>query len=79
MSIAYQPAMTAEPVRTRPISTHPEPGRAGSPHTFVLVEEPARAWTIVKIVGLVALTALSAALATAIVLGGALFAVLNLH
>ena len=78
MSIAYQPAMTAEPVRTRPLSTHPEPGRAGSPHSLVLVEEPARAWTIAKIGGLVAITAFSAALATAIILGGALFAVLNL-
>jgi hypothetical protein len=86
VAIAYQPAMTAEPVTTRPISMQPEPtrvhsvqpARPTSPHTLVLVEEPLRAWTVAKIAGLVAITALSAALAAAIVVGGALFAVLTI-
>ena len=55
-----------------------EPGLPRSPHALVLVDGPSRAWTILKITGLVAVTALSTALATAIILGGALFAVLTI-
>ena len=85
MAIAHQPAMTTESVRARPAPANPpSPDRSAQPrgsraaHGFVLVDEPNRAWTLVKIAGLVALTALSAALATAIIAGGVLFAVLNL-
>jgi len=87
VAIAHQPAMTAEPVATRPVPVSPDgtvvpsqrPAGSRSVHGLVPVEEPSRAWTVAKIAGLVALTALSAALATAIVVGGALFAVLNLR
>ena len=75
MSIAYQPATTAEPVGTRP-GTRPEPAR--STHAPVLVEEHRRAWTFVKIAGLLAITALGAALATAVILGAALFTALTI-
>jgi len=61
--------MTAEAVRTRP----------SSPHSFAVIEEPARSWTLAKIAGLVAITALSAALTAAIVIGAALFAVLTIR
>ncbi|MDQ1511027.1 MAG: hypothetical protein QOG50_2871, partial [Actinomycetota bacterium] len=40
---------------------------------------PARAWTAARIVGLVAATAFGVALATAVVVGTALFALLNFH
>ena len=75
MAIAHQPAMTTEAVPTRP----PAPaGFARSGHELVLVDEPVRAWTLAKIVGLVAITAISAAVAVAIVAGGALFAILTI-
>jgi hypothetical protein len=78
--------MTAEAVRTRPIPAQPEPAGAdvaqplpaSSPHSLVLIEEPVLAWTVAKIAGLVAITALSAALTAAIVIGAALFAVLTI-
>ena len=76
MAIAHQSAMTAEAVSTRPPST---PRPAHSAHALALVEEPSRTWTIAKIGGLVAITAVSVALCAAIVVGGALFALLNLH
>jgi hypothetical protein len=71
--IARQPAMTTEGVSTRP----PPPRLATSPHELVFVEEPTRAWTLVKITGLIAITAVSVALCAAILAGGALFAILN--
>ena len=70
MNIAYQSATTDPPVQAR--ARH-----AGSPHQLVLTEHEPRAWTIVKLVGLLALTAFGAALATAILAGTALFALLN--
>lgn len=82
MVIAHQPATTAGPVSTRPAATTPDATRAGgtppasvrSPHELVLVEEPLRAWTVVKIAALLAITALTAAMAAAMLFGGALFA-----
>ena len=82
MAIAHQPATTAGPVSTRPPVATPDATRAGgtqpapvrSAHALVLVEEPVRAWTVVKIAALLAITALSAAMVAAIVFGAALFA-----
>ena len=62
--------MPSEPDRTRP-------RLARSPHELVLVEHPPRALTIAKIAGLVAITTLGVALATAILAGGVLFAILS--
>ena len=80
MAIAHQPATTAAPVLTRPpVTTRKRPpleratARA-SAHELVLVEEPLRTWTVFKIAALLAITALTAAMATAILFGGALFA-----
>ena len=82
MVIAHQPATIAEPVSTRPPVTTPDatPARAAQPppvrsaHELVFVEEPFRTWTIFKIAALLAITALTAAMAAAIVFCGALFA-----
>ena len=67
MAIAHQTAMTAEAISTRP---PPMPRPARSAHALVLVEEPPRVWTVAKIGGLVAITAVSVALCAAIVAGG---------
>src|SRR4029079_2863260 len=67
VNIAYQPATSADAHSARP-------QLARAPHELVLTEEPSRARTFAKIVGLLAITALCAALATAIVAGTALFA-----
>ena len=72
MAIAPQPAMTTETARARPRFARP-------PHGHVAAEQPPRTWTLAKIVGLVALTAFAAALATATVAGIALFALLNMR
>jgi hypothetical protein len=76
VAIAHQSAMTAEAVSTRP---QPMPRPAHSAHALTLVEEPSRVWTVAKIGGLIAITAVSVALCAAILAGGALFAILNLH
>ena len=71
MNIAYQPATSDD--------AHPTRAQfARSPHELVLTEAPTRAYTFAKIAGLLAITALGAALATAIVAGTALFALLNI-
>jgi hypothetical protein len=70
VAIAPQPAMTPDPVSTRPALPR-------SPHAQVPVDLPPRGWTAAHIVGLVAGTALCAALATAVVAGCVLFALLN--
>ena len=75
MAIAHQSAMTAEAVSTRP-PRRPDP--RARPRAQ-LVEEPPRIWTLAKIGGLIAITAVSVALCAAILAGGALFAILNLH
>ena len=72
MAIAQQPAMTTEAITTRPQFPR-------SPHELVATDATPRAWTVAKILGLVALTAIGAALATAIVAGVALFALLSVH
>jgi hypothetical protein len=64
--------MTTEAIATRPRF-------ARSPHELVAAETRPRAWTVVKILGLVALTAVGAALATALVAGIALFTLLSFH
>ena len=71
MSIAYQPATTADPFPARP-----RPAR--SPHELVLVEDAPRAVTMAKVAGLLAVTAFGAAIVTAIVAGIALFALVNI-
>jgi len=48
-----------------------------SPHELVPVEPPKRAWTLAKIAGLLAVTGVGVTLLLAIVVGAALFALLN--
>ena len=58
-----------------PVSTRPERPRVS--HRLVGSPRPSRAWAGVRIVGLVVATALGAALATALVVGAALFALMT--
>ena len=69
MAIAHQPVMTPDPVRSRPIRLR----RAGT----LPDDRPSRAWTATRIFGLLLATASCVALATAVVAGTALFALLN--
>ena len=71
MVIAYQPATTPDPVSARPAFPR-------GPHELVRVDRPRRSWTALRLTALVAATAICVALATAIVAGTALFALLNL-
>lgn len=71
MAIAYQPAMTPDPVSARP-------ERRRGPHELIAVDLPPKSWTALRLGALLAATAICVALATAIVAGTALFAVLNL-
>jgi hypothetical protein len=59
------------------VSTRPPLVRAS--RMLVPVEEASPAWTLAKIVGLVALAAFGTALATAMVAGSALFMLFSLH
>ena len=70
MAIAYQPVTAPQPISTRPRRAP----RAGT----VPIELPSRAWTTARIIALVAATAFCMALATAVVVGTAFFALLNL-
>ena len=70
MNIAYQSATTDPPVQARA-------RLATSPHELVRIEEMSCTWTIVKLAGLLALTTMGAAIATAILAGTALFALVN--
>ena len=70
MSIAHQSATPVPPKRARL-------GLTRAPHGLVTVDEPALAWTIAKIAGLLFLTAITVALVSAIVAGTAFFAILN--
>lgn len=72
MAIAYQPVMAPERISTRPARPRRVLVRT------VPVAVPTRAWTTARIAGLIAATALCVALATAIVVGSAFFALLNL-
>jgi hypothetical protein len=71
VAIAHQPVMAPAPVSTRR-------SRPRTSHRLVAVDLRSRAWTAARIVGLVAATAFAVALATAVVAGTALFALLNL-
>ena len=71
MAIDPQPATTPVPFLTRPPATRP-------PHRVVLVDRPSRVWTLAKLAGLVTVTTLGVALTTAVVVGAAVFAVLNI-
>ena len=70
MAIAYQPVTAPDPITTRP--THHWRVRA-----TVAVDVPSRASTTIRLLGLLAATALSIALAVAVVAGAALFAVMS--
>lgn len=72
MAIDPQPAMTPLLFQARPPAARP-------PHRVVQVEEPPRALTLAKIVGLVALTTAGVALTIAVVAGAAVFAILNIR
>ena len=75
MAIAYQPVTAPDPISTRPAGSR-RPYRV-VPYRMVAADRPGRLWTAVRIVTLVAATALCVALATAVVAGAALFALLN--
>lgn len=70
MAIAHQPATTPDPASARPELRR-------SPRAPVPVDLRSRGWTAAHLAGLVAGTALCAALATAVVVGSLLFALLN--
>lgn len=69
MAIAHQPVTTPIRITTRPT-------RARVRYGAVAARGPARAWTVIRLVTLVAATALCVALAVAVV-GSALFSLLN--
>ena len=75
VAIAYQPVTAPDPISTRPAGSR-RPFRV-VPYRMVAADRPGRLWTAVRIVTLVAATAFCVALATAIVAGTALFALLN--
>jgi hypothetical protein len=70
VTIAHQPVTAPAPVSTRPSLARIQYGRETD-------DLPPGAWTAARIVGLVAATACCAALATAVVVGTALFALMN--
>ena len=72
MAIDPQPATAAPLFPTRP----PAPRL---PHRVVLADRPSRALALAKLAGLVTLTTLGVALTTAVVVGAALFAALNIR
>jgi hypothetical protein len=75
VTITYQPVTAPAPISTRP-ATSRRPYRV-VPYRMVAADRPGRVWTAVRIVTLVAATALCVALAVAVVAGAALFALLN--
>jgi len=70
VTIAQQPAMTETALRRGP-------RLVSSPHELVPVETPKPAWTLAKIAGLLAISAFGITLLLAVVVGGALFALLS--
>jgi hypothetical protein len=70
VAIAHQPVMAPTPVSTRP-------SRPQSRYRLAEVDTRSRASTAARIVGLVAATAFGVALATALVAGAALFALMT--
>jgi hypothetical protein len=71
VAIAYQPAMTADPISARPALPR-------GPHRLVAVTRPRRGWTATRLAVLVAATAVGVALTIAIVVGAGMFALANL-
>ena len=72
MTIAHQSATTVPAVRRGPADYE-------TPHELVLVEHATTARTLAKLVGLLALASFGTALILAIVVGSALFALLNVR
>ena len=70
MTIAHQSAMTETGVRARPPVI-------GAPHELVGVEQASRATTVAKIAGLLAVAVFGTTLVLAIVVGSALFMIMN--
>jgi hypothetical protein len=70
VAIAHQSVTAPITLRTRPAPSHTRYASAAGVGTH-------RTWTTVRLVGLVLATAMAVALATAIVAGTALFALLN--
>jgi branched-subunit amino acid transport protein len=58
-------------------AVRPRPPVADAPHVLVHAEEADPVWTVAKLAGLVAIAVLGTTLAVAIVVGGALFTLLN--
>jgi len=69
VAIAHQPVTTPIRITTRP--SRPVRYGAGT------ARGPARVWTVIRLVSLVAMTALCVAVAVAVVIGSALFALLS--
>jgi hypothetical protein len=76
VAITYQPVTAPTPTSTRPAPSW-QPARSWRPYRRVVVDRPRRLWTATRIAGLVVATALCVAVAGAVVLGSALFALLN--
>jgi hypothetical protein len=70
VAIAHQPVTAPIRITTRPTRSRVRYGTAA-------VRGPARAWTVIRLAALVAATALCVALAVAVVVGSALFALLS--
>ena len=70
MAIAYQPVTAPDPISTRPTPQW-------RVHRVGTVDLPSRGSTTVRLLGLLAATALSIALGVALVAGAALFAVMS--
>jgi hypothetical protein len=70
LAIAYQPVTTPDPISTRP---------AGQWRVYRVgtVDVPSRGSTLMRLVGLLGVTALTIALAVAVVAGAALFAIMS--
>jgi hypothetical protein len=70
LAIAYQPVTATDPISTRPTGQW-RVYRVGT------IDVPSRASTLVRLLGLLGATALTIALAAALVAGAALFAIMS--
>jgi hypothetical protein len=70
LAIAYQPVTATDPISTRPVPQW-RVYRVGT------VDVPTRRATLIRLVGLLGATALTIALAVAVVAGAALFAIMS--
>jgi hypothetical protein len=77
VAIAHQPATTAAPIPARP-APRPRPLEAGRVGRLAPVNPSTRTWTVAKVAGLLAVTALAIAFVTALVAGAVLFSLMNL-